>query len=61
MKKYLEIITIKGEKVFKRFNITGRSKEQIDEIVEKKSKKLPKTRFIRIIDSPEELEAQEIK
>ena len=61
MKKYLEIVVTKNDKVVKRFDLTGESKESIQKIYEKKSKKLPKSKFIRIVTSEEELEAKSIK
>lgn len=61
MYKYLEIVVTKNDKVAKRFDITSKPKESIQKIYDKKSQKLPKTKFIRIITSEEELEAKSIK
>ena len=61
MKKYLEIVGEKSNKVFKRFDVTGFNKNQIETLVKEKTKKLASTRFYRIIDSVEELESDKVK
>lgn len=61
MKKYLEIVRIKDDKVMKRFDISGHSKESIKNIQIDKSKELEKSNFIRIIDSCESLQSIKIK
>lgn len=61
MKKYLEIVKTKDDKVMKRFDVSGHSKESLENIQVDKSKKLAKSNFIRFIDSSEELESIRIE
>jgi len=61
MKKYLEIIRTKDEKLIKRFDVSGHSKESVENILSDKTKKLAKSNFIRIIDSSEDLEAIKVE
>lgn len=61
MNKYLEIVVVKTEKVSKRFNLTGKTKERVNKIYNDKIAKLTNSNFMRIIDSEEKLESIEIK
>ena len=62
LKKCLEIVRIKKEKVVKRFDLTGKSTDEIENIYKKETEKLDtKTHFGRIIDVPADFEAKKIK
>lgn len=59
--KYIEIVSSKTDEVIKRFDVSGLPQNKIDEIYEKKGKRLAKSKFLRIITSGEELEAEKAK
>ncbi len=61
MKKCLEIVKFKGEKVVKRFDLTGKSTDEIEDIYKKQKEKIDvNTHFCRIIDVPDDFEAKKI-
>lgn len=62
MKKCLEKVKIKGEKMVKRLDLTGKSATEIEKIYQKELSKInPKNFFLRIIDVPIDFEAKKIK
>lgn len=61
MKKCLEIVSSKDEVVKKRFDLTGKTQEEIDKIYETKGKKLAQANFMRVIQVPLDFDAEKIK
>jgi len=62
MKKCLEIVKIKGEKMVKRLDLTGKSATEIENIYQKELSKInTKNFFLRIIDVPIDFEAKKVK
>ena len=66
MKKYIEIVKVdkngnESVAIKDRFDVTGKGMDFIQDLYTKKTKKLPKEKFGRIIDSPEELKSTKVK